>query len=256
VEQLSELSESARKFHKRLCRQSDKLWPEVADCDEQQIILDLKILSTQPPPVIVEIIRKSLASLGCGERDITQHHYENILHLIKQNISGKQLELPNGFIVLREYNKLIFKRDREKAHIDTSINRSAELKIPGKTTFGEYLIEAEIIEPENGELEKFKNEKNDFIEWFDLDRIKLPLLVRFRQAGDRFVPFGLDKEKKVGKFLTSARVPEHIRQKILIVCDSEKIIWIWPVRISEQTRVTTKTRKVLQLQIINTASTS
>ncbi|MGD2094135.1 MAG: tRNA lysidine(34) synthetase TilS [Phycisphaerales bacterium] len=256
IEQLSGLSEYARRFHQQLCQQSDELWPEVADCDEQQIILDLNILSAQPPPVIIELVRKSLALLGSGEKDITQLHYENILHLIKQNISGKKLELPHGFIVQREYNKLIFKRDKEETNIDTSIGESAELKIPGKTTFGEYLIEAKIIEADSSDFEKFKNEKTEFVEWFDLDKIKPPLFVRFRQTGDRFVPFGLDKEKKVGKFLTAARVPGHIRQKILIVCDSEKIIWVWPVRISEQIRVAGETRKILQLQITNSALTS
>jgi len=205
---------------------------------------------------MVEFFRRSLTSIGCGEKDVTQRHYENILHLTKQNISGKKLELPGGFVVQREYNKLIFKRDREKTHIDTSINKSAELKIHGKITFDEYLIEAEMIEADSSEFEKFKNEKTDFIEWFDLDGIKPPLFVRLRQTGDRFVPLGLDKEKKVGKFLTSARVPEQIRKETLIISDSEKIIWIWPIRISEQTKVTNKTRKILQLQITNATSAS
>ena len=119
--------------------------------------------------------------------------------------------------------------------------------------FDKYLIEAEMIEAGESDLKKFKAKKTEFIEWFDLDKIKSPLFIRFRQAGDRFIPLGLDKEKKVGKFLTSARVPEHIRQKILIICDSEKIIWVWPVRISEQTRVTAKTREILQLKITDAA---
>jgi len=63
---------------------------------------------------------------------------------------------------------------------------------------------------------------------------------------------GLAAEKKIGKFLTAAKVPHYLRRKLLIVADSEKIIWLWPIRISEQTRVTKKTRKILQLQITET----
>ena len=63
---------------------------------------------------------------------------------------------------------------------------------------------------------------------------------------------GLKAEKKVGKFLTATKVPRELRRKLLVIADTEKIIWLWPVRMSEQTRVTNKTRKVLQLQIIDT----
>jgi tRNA(Ile)-lysidine synthase len=91
-----------------------------------------------------------------------------------------------------------------------------------------------------------------FVERFDLDKIKLPLEVRFRKAGDRFWPLGLKAEKKLGKFLTAAKVPQQQRSKLLVVADTGKIIWLWPIRISEQTRITEKTKKILQLQITNT----
>jgi tRNA(Ile)-lysidine synthase len=60
---------------------------------------------------------------------------------------------------------------------------------------------------------------------------------------------GLQEEKKVGKFLTTAKVPRQIRKKAIIAADAEKVIWIWPIRISEQAKVTSGTRKILQLQI-------
>jgi hypothetical protein len=36
---------------------------------------------------------------------------------------------------------------------------------------------------------------------------------------------------------------------LLVIADSEKIIWLCPVRISEQTKVAGQTKKVLQLSI-------
>jgi DNA/RNA-binding domain of Phe-tRNA-synthetase-like protein len=61
--------------------------------------------------------------------------------------------------------------------------------------------------------------------------------------------WGLAGEKKVGKFLTAAQVPQELRWKLLIVADSEKIIWVWPIRISEQAKITSQTRKIVRLQI-------
>ena len=85
-----------------------------------------------------------------------------------------------------------------------------------------------------------------------MDNVKLPLVVRSREDGDRFVPLGLREEKKVGKFLTAAKVPQQIREKVFIVADAEKIIWVWPIRIGEQAKVASGTRKILQLRITDT----
>ena len=62
---------------------------------------------------------------------------------------------------------------------------------------------------------------------------------------------GFEAEKKIGKFLTAAKVPHHLRRKLLVIEDSEKIIWLCPVRIGEQAKITDETRKVLQLKIID-----
>jgi len=111
------------------------------------------------------------------------------------------------------------------------------------------LIQASTLGADRARIEEFKAAKNGFTEWFDLDKLKLPLVVRFRRAGDRFWPLGLAAEKKIGKFLTAAKVPHGVRRKLLVVADSEKIIWVWPVRLSEQARITGETQKILQLQI-------
>ncbi len=277
VEQLSELSESARKLYRLVCSRADEVWPKTADtyylrhrginCAGEKVTLDSKMLLAQAQPVMVELVRRSLTASGCGERDLTQRHYERILRLAEQNVSGKKVELPGGFVVGAEYENLIFARPqmledrsqksedrRQKSEVrnqKTEVRNlsSVVVEVPGQTRFDRYLIKATIVEGNEDEFEKFKVGKNSFIERFDSDKIKPPLVVRFRRTGDRFVPLGLGEEKKVGKFLTAARVLQKVRKKLLIVADSEKIIWVWPIRIGEQAKVTSGTRKILQLQI-------
>ncbi len=246
VEQLSELAESARKFYRLVCGRADELWAKLADCGGERVALNLKGFLPEPEPVKVELVRRSLSAIGSGERDLTQQHYERILQLAQQKVSNKKIELPDGFVVGFEYGKVIFSRQKDRQP-KRQTNDSIELKVPGQTRFENYLIEASILEGKECDVEKFKAEKNQFVEWFDFDKVKLPILVRFRRAGDRFRPLGLGGEKKVGKFLTAARVPG--RRKVLIISDSEKIIWVWPIRMSEQAKITGGTRKILQLRI-------
>ncbi len=269
VEQLSELSESARRFYKLVCSRADEVWPKTADCAGEKVTLDSKMLLAQPQSVMVELVRRSLTAVGCGERDLTQRYYERILQLAEQNVSGKKIELPGEFVVGAEYGNLIFARpqkseDRSQKSeirnlssvlavrhpVDCPLS-SVVLEVPGQTRFGRYLIKATVLDARYSMLDTRKKTKSriQFVERFDFDKIKPPLVVRFRRPGDRFVPLGLGEDKKVGKFLTAARVPQEVRQKLLIVADSERIVWVWPIRIAEQAKVTTGTRKILQLQI-------
>jgi tRNA(Ile)-lysidine synthase len=252
IEQLFRLSQSARRFHNSVCKVTEKVWPKLADCYGDKIKFDLEIFSSQPEPVKIELVRKGLISLGSREGNLTQQHYEKILRLAKQNASNKTLELPCGFTARHEYGTLIFERPVRKAATARHPNGAVRLKIPGKTRFGNCVIVATITETNDADIEKFRAEKNKSIERFDFDKLKFPLAIRSRNAGDRFRPLGLAGEKKLGKFVTTAKIPHQLRQKMLVIADSEKIIWLWPIRISEETKITNETQRILQLQILST----
>jgi tRNA(Ile)-lysidine synthase len=258
VEQLSQLARRARGFAHLVNRQADKAWPNLADCTDQRVSLNLENFETCPPPVAVELVRRSLSAIGSGQRDITQWHYERILQLAGQNISGVKIELPGGFVVRREYGNLIFTPSGRKVCLDVE---PVELRIPGQTTFGRYLIEAGVLDADElrenlkSEIQNSKFPASGGAEWFDWEKVRPPVSVRFRRAGDRFTPLGLSEEKKVGKFLTAQRVPSRVRADVLVVADKEKILWVRPIRISEQAKVTGQTRRVLQLRITDLNAT-
>ncbi|RKY21639.1 MAG: tRNA lysidine(34) synthetase TilS [Planctomycetota bacterium] len=247
AEELFELSQRMRKFYSLVCGCADKLWPKLADYTANRVVLDLNDFSSQPEPVKVELVRRSLTAIGSGEKNLIQEHFGRILQLEQQNVSGKKIELPDGFIVYREYGKLFFSRFGQKQQSDEKISKS--IRVPGQTRFGRYLIKATILDTGCSSIE-YRASSIELIECFDLDKVKLPLVVRFRRAGDKFWPLGLAGEKKLGKFLTAAKVPQELRQNALIIADSEKIIWLWPIRMCEQAKITGKTQKILQLQII------
>ena len=257
VEQLSQLARSARRYYGMVCSRADEVWPCLADSGAEKTMLDLKPFLTEPQPVKVELIRRILANIGCGERNFTQEHYKGILLLAEQNVTGRKMELPGGYVVRREYGNLIFSNCRVGPALSeaewvappiSSKDQTVTVEIPGQTTFEKFLIQAIVLERNEVDFEKFKAAKTDSIEWFDLDKTKPPLVVRRRRTGDRFVPLGQSEEKKLGKFLTAQRVPHGLRRDVFVVADGEKIIWVWPVRISEQVRVTGGTKRILQLQ--------
>jgi tRNA(Ile)-lysidine synthase len=252
VERLFDLSSSAQRFCNLVDGYVDNVWGLV-ERDEDILKLNAEKFLEQPEAVKIELVRRCLNEIGEGERDLMEGHYKKILQTAKRNINGGNIELPAGFVAYKEEGKLIFTRRRKIVHTEQQVEKEMVISVPGRTSFEWYSIETTILDASKCDIEKFRKEKTAFIEWFDLDKLKLPLLVRFRRIGDRFIPLGLAAEKKVGKFLTDSKLPQQIRERTLIIADAEKIIWLWPVRMCEQAKIISQTRKIVQVQIAATS---
>ena len=249
-EQLWQLSVRMRRFQEYLQQRIEAIWQKLAKPSHGRVTLNLPAFQSQPELIKVELIRRSLLWLGSGERDLTEAHFNRVFEIAAQNVSNRTLELPDGFRLWREYKRLIFAAPQQSRNNDeVTPGQTIELNIPGSTRFGRYVIEADLKDHDENFFEEFKKQKNDSVEWFDCEKLDFPITIRFRRDGDKFTPLGMKEEKKVGQLLTDAQVPVDIRKEVLIISDAAKIIWVWPIRMSEQAKVTEDTRKLLQLSI-------
>jgi tRNA(Ile)-lysidine synthase len=167
--------------------------------------------------------------------------------LAHRRLAGRRISLPGGWIARYEQEHLILRKDREGAAVRDT--QPTVLAVPGRASFAGQEIEARVLPRAEVEAAQIAGDKSRSIEYFDLDRVKLPVIVRTRRAGDRFQPLGMATEKKVGKFLTTTKVSRDLREQVLIFADRERIIWVCPVRISEPVKVTESTRRILALTV-------
>ncbi len=84
--------------------------------------------------------------------------------------------------------------------------------------------------------------------YLDARAARFPLRVRPWVAGDRFAPLGMSQGKKVSDFLTDERVPPHRKRGIQVVESGGRIVWVLPLRISEQARVREDSSEVVRLR--------
>ncbi len=245
VENLAVLSKASRGFYLMICRTADTVWPDVATMNENNVIVDSDKIANQSAEIKIEIIRRALTHLGAGEQDITERHFTNILQLSDDGC----LQLPNRIKVGRQGSKIIFEKYLKTKPAQSVAIEPIMLKVPGATQFGPCTINADIIEIGHDDLADFKKTKTNLVEWFDFEKLKLPLEIRPRKRGDKFWPLGLAGEKRVGKFLTNAKASQSLRRRLLVIADGDKIIWLCPVRISEQAKVANDTRRVIQVKI-------
>ncbi|HOM27801.1 MAG TPA: tRNA lysidine(34) synthetase TilS, partial [bacterium] len=60
---------------------------------------------------------------------------------------------------------------------------------------------------------------------------------------------GMQKEKKLSRFLIDRKIPVYKRDKILIFQSKNEIMWVCGVEISEKFKITEETKKILKIKV-------
>jgi len=187
----------------------------------------LKLLKAEPlSTIIYEIIK---------DYGFTAHQAVEVIHLLKSG-SGR-------FISSTTY-KII----KDRKWIIISPNNTSEAS---NILIDEH--DSKIIF-ENGQLEIIKIEKGESslsaensIAMLDVKDITYPLLLRKWKQGDYFYPLGMQKKKKISRFLIDQKLSMNDKEKIWIIESNKKIAWIVGKRIDDRFKITNATKKILKI---------
>lgn len=152
------------------------------------------------------------------------------------NQKGKSIALKNYIKVIKESDTLVFTKkiiDNIEA-VEIKIGESK--KISEKTIKIESTTKSEKLSPDNYELIAADNLDDTFI-------------IRNWKIGDKFKPLGMKKEKNVSDFLTDLKIPAAVKKEQLVMLNRNQIIWIVGLRISDDVKITSETKKVIKLWI-------
>jgi len=98
--------------------------------------------------------------------------------------------------------------------------------------------------------EVFKGEKS--IAYVDADLLIFPLVVRYRQDGDKFMPLGMKLLKKLSNFFVDEKVPLPQKAKVpLLINGNGEMIWVAGLRQDERYKVGATTKKVAIFELSN-----
>jgi len=75
------------------------------------------------------------------------------------------------------------------------------------------------------------------------------LRLRSWRAGDRIQPLGMAGTKPVSDVLTDAKIPPHLREQMLVVTDTDRIVWVVGLRIHHDVRIRPSTSHALKLHV-------
>jgi len=247
--QLLTLSQTTQRLFSRIERDVDRLCAEIiTDKGPGRVVMDRRAFGRLGDLVAVELTRQVLVEIGCGLRNLTHAHYRDVLRLARGK-SAHKLSLPDGTVMSAGRDRLCFEKNPAGVQAEPVTPTSKLPAIGGRTDFDGHVIETTLLDAAACDVAVFKAHKDNCVEWFDYDKLALPLIVRKRRPGDRFAPLPMASEKKVGKFLTAARIDPEFRKAIVIIADTEKIIWVAPVRCAASTAVCSATKRILEIRL-------
>ena len=91
----------------------------------------------------------------------------------------------------------------------------------------------------NDPMEKIKDKA-----CFDYEKLVFPLVIRKWKSGDKFIPSGMKGFKKLSDYFIDNKINRLLKEKTLLLCSNDDIIWVIGHRIDERYKATSKTKKM------------
>ena len=86
--------------------------------------------------------------------------------------------------------------------------------------------------------------------YVDKDLLKFPLNLRSWQEGDYFYPFGMQGKKKLSKFFKDEKLSLLDKEKCLLLCSENEVVWIINYRADNRFKVTEQTKTILKITLL------
>ena len=208
-----------------LKNQTDLLWEKyIRESENEILILDSVLI--EHPALVKRVIHRALTEVAGRARDISAIQIEAVLNLFELQ-TGRKRDLIYNMEALRVYEgvKILTKKE---------VSEEDKENILGRLHF------------EIKDRDFSQNIPTDlYTKWFDYDKIKYYLNVRFRREGDYLTVNGQNAKKLLSDYMTNEKIPSEKRDEIPLLADGDHILWVAGYRISNYYKVTDETKKIV-----------
>jgi len=230
------ISVSQKSIFKRLARLGRK------GC----VSFSLSVFKRQGISVQRALARESIRSLSGTLDSIEYRHWQEVESLVNKRPAGSVVHLPGNIEAKKTKTVLAFAKVKEHRRKEQTHGPSL-LNIPGTTDFGKKILKARVLSRCSCVSRHPKT-----VEYFDMDRLNLPLSMRLRRSGDMMVPLGMKGTKKVRDIFIDEKIPLSRRASILVVVSAcGNILWLCGIKMSDRFKINARTKKILRLELLH-----
>lgn len=187
-------------------------------------------------------VREALEVLSGRKKDLSLLHVRNVLVLLGGR-TGARIPLPYGLEAVRVYEGILLRRREEENRGVNVPGEEVELPFSGILDCPYGSFHTRIFSYSGQKILEKK-----YTKWMDCDKIKYGLTVRTRKNGDYLVINREGNRKKLTRCMIDDKIPAEDRGQIPLIASGQEIVWIVGGRMSESCKITSETRRVLQIE--------
>jgi len=240
VSRLNELANMCSAEQRLLARQTERLRTRVVHWQSaKRVLIRCRPYRIAPLALQRRLLRSVVDALLPAVANVSFRHIESLRQLIVHGEVGQRYTLPGSWMAeCHQETTLLWHTQQPQA-----VTQVYPLPVPGYVDIPELelRLSADISErlvpavPVSGAS-------------IDLERLRLPLTVRFRRPGDRFYPLGAPGRRKLQDFLIDRKVPRAERDVLPLVVSGSDIVWVVGYGIADPYKVRPETRYIVHLQ--------
>jgi tRNA(Ile)-lysidine synthase len=212
--------------------------------NSDKITLNIEHLKALAPAIRSRLFKKILESMNTEKNGFSFRNIQALERLAQLQESGKRISLPLGIEARREYDNLIIEHNKGCLK---QIDYEYPVNIPDMI----YVQETnKTIRIEKTSRDKIDLQNKNKV-YLDLDKLCKPLVLRNRRNGDKFQPLGMKGQQKIKALFINQKIPRHKRNEIMMIADSNSVIWIENMHLNDRVKISPQTINVLSLEIKN-----
>lgn len=208
---------------------------------DHAIELFIRPLETMDTVILRRVLRRALDETR-GLREVSFHHIDEMIHLIRSGQSGDRIYLPGERRVIKKYATLLISAEAQRKMETVPFDMTAPLPLNGS----DMVLLTNVMHRSdwNGTFGDGKRSAA-----FDADKLALPLTVRSRIPGDTFSPLGFPHRKKLQDFFVDEKIPRDERDTVPLLISGNTIAWVIGHRIDGRFAIDTTTQRIVQIDI-------
>lgn len=251
VAHMNRMAENLAELRDFTGQAAERGYAETVKKQEGKILVCAGKLMELPAFLQKQILHRAAGEAAGSKKDIAAVHILAVLELSEKQ-TGTSVNLPYGLVAKRSYDWIVIERpmDNRPHNVlqEISHGQLADLK---ENRTGRLDIEADgqsfvfRVFEFNGNFGKIPQKM--YTKWFDYDKIKDGIFIRNRRPGDYFLMDASGHRKKLKDYLVDEKIPDTERDRLLLLAEESRILWVTGRRMGYGAQVTEDTKTILEV---------
>lgn len=188
------------------------------------------------------VLKELTRALSGSGRDFFSRNFEDILGLMDAE-GSKYIRLGRGLIARKVYDELSLEKDGGASALPEPVVVTEDRS---RAVWGDHRFSFKLLKV----LPPRRDEDRHNV-YLDADKLNWPFSIRSRRPGDRFQPLGMDALVKLKDYFINAKVGKFERDRVPVLDDGSKIIWIAGHRLDARVALDSHSTRILKISAEN-----